>query len=158
MTKNIDRIKHLKTTYPKEFLEKQKELLISLRAAITDGIERPDGKVETADHLDTAAGTTDFDFALSILAADQNSLLEIQHALKRVEDGSYGMCEISGKTIPKERLEVLPFTRYTVENQSKIEKDSKFAQPKNGYQPLFEEEVDDEKEEDHGVDSDGPDV
>ena len=44
----------------------------------------------------------------------------MQEALNRIEEGHYGICEISGKKIPTVRLEALPYARYTVECQSQV--------------------------------------
>ena len=40
---------------------------------------------------------------------------EIDHALAKLEDGTYGICEISGQPIPKERLKAIPWARERVE-------------------------------------------
>ncbi|MBJ7390248.1 MAG: TraR/DksA family transcriptional regulator, partial [Chthoniobacterales bacterium] len=53
-------------------------------------------------------------------------------ALKRIAKGAYGTCEMSGKAIPKARLEARPFARFTVECQNEIERKnrhSRFRQP-----------------------------
>lgn len=48
-------------------------------------------------------------------------LMEIEDALKRIEEGSYGRSEKSGEPIPVERLEIEPTARYTVEESKEIE-------------------------------------
>ncbi len=70
------------------------------------------------------AGTDNFDreFALSMVSNEQEALYEINEALKRLENGTYGFCEISGKPIPKARLSAIPWARYTVECQTEMEK------------------------------------
>lgn len=71
------------------------------------------------------AGTDHFDrdFALSQLSADRDAIYEVEQALKRIQKGTYGVCEMTGKPIPKNRLEAIPWTRFTVEAQSIIEKE-----------------------------------
>ncbi|HOK76640.1 MAG TPA: TraR/DksA C4-type zinc finger protein [Verrucomicrobiota bacterium] len=71
------------------------------------------------------AGTDNFDrdFALSLLSSDQDALYEIDEALKRIERGTYGVCEITGKPIPKARLDAIPWARFTVEAQTQLERD-----------------------------------
>jgi RNA polymerase-binding transcription factor DksA len=49
-------------------------------------------------------------------------LYEIEEALRRIEQGTYGVCEMSGNPIERERLKVLPFARYSVSVQSEIER------------------------------------
>lgn len=70
------------------------------------------------------AGTDNFDreFALSMVSNEQEALYEINEALKRIENNTYGICEMSGKPIPKPRLDAIPWARYTVECQAEFEK------------------------------------
>ena len=71
------------------------------------------------------AGTDNFDrdSALSLLSSDQDAVYEIEEALKRIEKNSFGVCELTGKTIPKTRLNAIPWARYTVSAQAQLEKD-----------------------------------
>ena len=63
-------------------------------------------------------------FALSLLSSDQDAVYEIEEALKRIEKKTYGVCELTGKTIPKARLaKAIPWTRFTVEAQGQLERD-----------------------------------
>jgi DnaK suppressor protein len=70
------------------------------------------------------AGTDSFDrdFALSMLSSDQDALCEIQEALRRIETGTYGVCEVTGKPIPKARLEVIPWARFCARAQGQLER------------------------------------
>ena len=72
---------------------------------------------------DSGTDNFDRDFALSLLSADQDSVYEIEEALKRIEKKTFGVCELTGKTIPKARLEAIPWTRFTVDAQAQLEKD-----------------------------------
>jgi DnaK suppressor protein len=72
---------------------------------------------------DSGTDNFDRDFALSLLSADQDSVYEIEEALKRIEQKTYGVCELTGKPIPRNRLEAIPWTRFTVEAQAQLEKD-----------------------------------
>jgi DnaK suppressor protein len=71
------------------------------------------------------AGTDNFDrdFALSLLSSDQDAIYEIEEALKRIEKNTYGVCELTGKQIPRTRLDAIPWTRFTVEAQSQLERE-----------------------------------
>jgi hypothetical protein len=44
-------------------------------------------------------------------------------SLKRIEKKTYGVCELTGKMIPKARLEAIPWTRFTVEAQAQLERE-----------------------------------
>ena len=72
---------------------------------------------------DSGTDNFDRDFALSLLSSDQDAVYEIEEALKRIERKTYGVCELTGKPIPKARLEAIPWTRFTVEAQAQLEKD-----------------------------------
>ena len=81
---------------------------------------------------DSGTDNFDRDFALSLLSADQDSVYEIEEALKRIERKTYGVCELTGKTIPKARLEAIPWTRFTVDAQAQLERDGALRQRRLG--------------------------
>ncbi len=81
---------------------------------------------------DSGTDNFDRDFALSLLSSDQDAIYEIEEALKRIEKGTYGMCELTGKPIPKARLEAIPWTRFTVEAQGQLEREGALRQRKLG--------------------------
>ena len=72
---------------------------------------------------DSGTDNFDRDFALSLLSADQDAVYEIEEALKRIEKNTYGVCELTGKPIPRARLEAIPWTRFTVEAQAQLERE-----------------------------------
>jgi RNA polymerase-binding transcription factor DksA len=86
---------------------------------------------------DAGSDSYDRDFALSLLSQEQDALYEIEEALKRVEAGTYGVCEMSGKSIPHARLEAIPFARFTVECQTQIEKQRKATRIRQPVTSLF---------------------
>lgn len=77
---------------------------------------------------DSGTDNFDRDFALSLLSSDQDAMYEIEEALKRIEKGTYGTCELTQKLIPKARLEAIPWTRFTVEAQGQLEKEGLLRQ------------------------------
>ena len=72
---------------------------------------------------DSGTDNFDRDFALSLLSSDQDAVFEIEEALKRIERKTYGVCELTGKAIPRARLEAIPWTRFTVEAQAQLERE-----------------------------------
>ena len=86
---------------------------------------------------DAGSDAYDRDFALSLLSQEQDALYEIDQALKRIELGTYGVCEMSGKHIPRARLEAIPFARFTVECQSQLEKQNKASRVRQSVTSLF---------------------
>lgn len=81
---------------------------------------------------DSGTDNFDRDFALSLLSADQDAVYEIEEALKRIEKGTYGVCELTGKNIPKARLDAIPWTRFTVEAQAQLEREGALRQRRLG--------------------------
>ncbi len=81
---------------------------------------------------DSGTDNFDRDFALSLLSADQDAVYEIEEALKRIEKNTYGICELTGKPIPKSRLDAIPWTRFTVQAQAQLERDGAMRQRRLG--------------------------
>jgi RNA polymerase-binding transcription factor DksA len=86
-------------------------------------ISAKEGQTTYSLHMaDAGTDQYDCDFALGMVSADQESLYEIEEALNRIRRGSYGICEVSGLPIEEERLEVLPWTRFSAAAQLELEK------------------------------------
>ena len=131
------------------FTRSQKEKLLQLRDAMVDSMAgvaqdtlraRAEGNEASAfgmHQADAGSDAYDRDFALSLLSQEQDALYEIDEALKRIELGTYGKCEMSGKPIAHARLEAIPFARYTVECQSQLEKQSKASRVRQSVTSLF---------------------
>ena len=81
---------------------------------------------------DSGTDNFDRDFALSLLSADQDAIYEIEEALKRIQKNTYGVCELTGKPIPKARLSVIPWARFTVEAQAQLEREGALRQRRLG--------------------------
>jgi RNA polymerase-binding transcription factor DksA len=70
---------------------------------------------------DAATDSYDRDCALALLSSAQNALYEIEQALRRIANGTYGTCELTGKAIESERLKAIPWTRYSAGAQNQLE-------------------------------------
>jgi RNA polymerase-binding transcription factor DksA len=115
------RIKSEWQKYYNRLLELREQLVRQMSGLAKESAqEMPGYSLHMAD-----SGTDNFDrdFALSLLSSDQDALYEIEEALKRIERKTYGVCELTGKTIPKARLEAIPWTRFTVEAQAQLERE-----------------------------------
>src|SRR5262245_24821077 len=77
---------------------------------------------------DSGTDNFDRDFALSLLSSDQDAVYEIEEAIKRIEKGTYGICELTAKPIPRARLDAIPWARFTVEAQAQLEKEGALRQ------------------------------
>ncbi|MEI6861842.1 MAG: TraR/DksA C4-type zinc finger protein [Verrucomicrobiota bacterium] len=71
---------------------------------------------------DAGTDTFDRDFALSMVANEQDALSEVEAAIQRIKAGTYGVCETTGKPIAKDRLLAVPFTRYSADALKQIER------------------------------------
>ncbi|MGE9267080.1 MAG: TraR/DksA family transcriptional regulator [Verrucomicrobiales bacterium] len=114
------------------FVKKQQQRLLDLRDELMDamyGMQQETLKnseggeaAGSGEHTgDAGSDAYDREFALNLLAKEQDSLHEIEAALQRIEEGRYGICELSGEKIPQPRLEAIPFARLTVAKQSEWE-------------------------------------
>ena len=131
------------------FQKGQREKLQALRDLILDSMagvakdtlrSRPEGGEASAfgmHQADAGSDAYDKDFALSLLSQEQDALFEIEEAIKRVDAGTYGICEMSGKAIMVARLEALPFARYTVECQTEIERTKRHQRSRVPVTSLF---------------------
>jgi RNA polymerase-binding transcription factor DksA len=147
------------------FIKKQKARLLELKDSLVDSVtgmanetiraraEGSDASAFGMHQADAGSDAYDRDFALSLLSKEQDALYEIEDALKRIEAGTYGICEMSNKKIPQMRLEALPFARFTVECQSEYEREVAANGGRRSVRSLFglmDSDDDDEDEEEGG--------
>ena len=62
---------------------------------------------------------------LSILERIEAELNDVEHALRRLDDGTYGRCEACGKPIGEERLEAMPAARFCLDDQALAEREAR---------------------------------
>ena len=148
-----------KTRRLNPWLKKQQLRLLALKDTLLDsmtGVARDNLRTGNDAHeasahglhqADAGSDAYDRDFALSLLSQEQDALFEIDEALKRIAKGSYGTCEMSGKQIPKARLEARPFARFTVECQNEIEKKNRYSRIRQPVSRLFDSVDEDSSEE-----------
>lgn len=120
---------------PKAELKKYKELLIKERekaggelshiAANTLNKSQRDFAGDLSGYsfhmADMASDDYERDFSLSRATAEQRLLFAIDEALKRLEEGTYGLCQSCAKSISKQRLKALPYTSLCIECQKKLD-------------------------------------
>ncbi|MFH1498065.1 MAG: TraR/DksA C4-type zinc finger protein [Verrucomicrobiota bacterium] len=130
------------------------KLLLELRAHLTGQLDthteetlKRSSKDDTGDlssygqHMaDAGTDTFDRDFALSLVSSEQEALSEVEAAIKRIKNGTYGICEVTGKPIARERLLAVPFTRHSAEAQKEIEKTRYRTRAQSGLFGEFGEE------------------
>ena len=116
-----------------DFIDSQQQRLIDLRGELTrlrDGLDEEVRNIEGGgeDYSETDTG----DMSQSIFAREMDAtvdegfkrrLVEIERALEKIEDGTYGVCDDTGENIPRGRLEAVPEAVRTVEAQQRFEKE-----------------------------------
>lgn len=126
----IDAIEAKEVTPRKIFKAKEiaefKDLLLTLRERVSgeySSLSRDNMAANQRDPSLSDQGTDTFDreMELNMMGSEQEVLFEIDAALRRIEKGTFGICELTEEEIPRARLEALPYVRYTVEAQSQLE-------------------------------------
>lgn len=112
----------------KALLLKHRENIVGEVEHITNDMLKQSQKDASGDlsgyalHMaDMAGDHYDREFSLGIASSEQGVIYEIDEALKRIEDGSYGLCFTCDKPIAKSRLKAVPYAKYCVQCQQKEE-------------------------------------
>ncbi len=119
--------------------KKYYKMLVDLRKHHSSGVEQRSEEVLKRSAKDDAgdlssygqhladAGSESFerDMAYNLISNQKEVLSEIEEAIKRIKNGTYGICEITGKPIPESRLMSIPYTRCTKEGQEIKEREAK---------------------------------
>jgi len=106
----------------RELLSKMRENLIKEIKQKAKSESDDTIKTEVGDIYDLASNERDRELNLLISDREREKLLQIEDAIKRIDEGSYGICEECDSTIPKERLIIMPFARLCVSCQAEMEK------------------------------------
>lgn len=115
-----------------QFVERQRERLIGLReelVRIREGVaadERDLGEAEGDTQLDSGDLSQDMftrEMDASIGEQVERRLGDVDRALEKIEEGTYGVCDDTGEEIPKGRLEAVPEAIRTVEAQQRFERE-----------------------------------
>jgi DnaK suppressor protein len=120
-------------TLDQEFVESQRQRLVDLRdelSRVRDGLDEDQEELEGGgdDFTETDSGDMSqsiFDREMDASVGEQidRRLGEVERALQKIEDGTYGVCDDTGETIPRGRLEADPEAIRTVEAQQRFERE-----------------------------------
>lgn len=123
--------KRTKSPLTKAKLDKYRLLLLAKRAELFGDVVSMENEAlrsESSDLSNTPQhiaeqGSENYDqtLSLNLAAQDRRLIKEIDEALKRIEEGSFGLCELTNLPIPEDRLDVLPWARYTIEAARELE-------------------------------------
>ena len=126
-SREIDRLPRKFRPYYRRLVELRDHVQAGLDMRSKDTLKRSfkedTGNLSSYSQHMADAGTDNFDrdFALSLVSSEHDALFEIEQAIGRILDGSYGICEITGKPINRERLHAVPFTCFSKEGQVEFE-------------------------------------
>jgi RNA polymerase-binding protein DksA len=106
--------------------ERLEQIRASLALEAGEGVSEQDqiGELSLADQHPADVGTETFEREkdLSILERVDGQLMDVDHALRRLDDGTYGTCEVCGRDIDEDRLRARPATRFCLDDQGRVER------------------------------------
>ncbi len=114
--------------YSPDFLEKMKERLSRMRKEllreVTKSMKEESNtlRFDVGDFYDHASEDMERDLALTLSNREREKLLLIDDALKRIDEGTYGFCDVTGEKIGEDRLMAMPFTKLSLEAQEEMER------------------------------------
>jgi DnaK suppressor protein len=106
--------------FKKKLLEERMDLLAELQK-VTNG-EKTKDMVEAMDSVDLADASYSADYTLAWTEKINRRIREIDEALERIKEGTYGICQQCGEDIPEERLEIRPKAKYCAQCKEDLEK------------------------------------
>lgn len=122
----------LKTPFNKKELERYRAILLRKRSELAGDVHSMESEALTGQsgslsnlpqHIaEQGSETYEQSLSLDLAAADRKLIKEIDDALGRIANGTYGVCEVTGKPINAERLEELPWARYSIEAARDLER------------------------------------
>lgn len=110
--------------YRKILLEARVELIARVTGLEDDALRSSGGNLSNMPlHMaDIGTDTFDQDLAIGMAETERELLREIDEALERITAKTYGVCQLTGKPIPKARLDAKPWAKYTIEAARQLEK------------------------------------
>ena len=112
------------TEYKKILLEARAELIARVTGLEDEALRSSGGNLSNMPlHMaDIGTDTFDQDLAIGMAETERELLREIDEALERIPAKTYGVCQLTGKPIPKARLDAKPWAKYTIEAARQLEK------------------------------------
>ena len=109
-------------TFKRKLLEMRRDLLGQVEK--NKLYSKEVGEDGIPDSGDVAAYSYSKEVLMGLGENERTKLRLVEEALAKIDEGTYGVCERCEEAIPVKRLELLPFTRYCVQCQSELEKES----------------------------------
>ncbi len=120
-------------SFDSAFIEQQRSALLQLREQLQDTLRSLKNEVSSLESSHSSGGLNEADNAVNAPQAEVGEqklsleilrLSNIDRALKKIDEGTYGYCESSGKPIAKARLEAQPAALHSIEEAQRLEKEA----------------------------------
>ena len=120
-----------KSNLDPSFIDRQREYLLRLQANLKSalqGTEAEEGEVRSEvvdaarEYEDDAQELDELEVGGNLVVRDLYRLQRVERALKKIDDGTYGVSDLSGEPIPRERLEAVPEAILTLSEEQRLEK------------------------------------
>lgn len=105
------------SVFKERLLEERRQVLYRLNQRRAEMVDTD----HSADELDQAGKISDQAFILRLADKERKLLSQIDHALSKFDTGEFGLCEGTGEPIKRKRLELRPWTRYSIEYKEELE-------------------------------------
>ncbi|MEM9073765.1 MAG: TraR/DksA C4-type zinc finger protein [Myxococcota bacterium] len=105
-----------------KLLSERDRVMQGLGEHLSDAISNVD---PLSDEMDVAQRHTEQAYLMRFADKERKLLVQIQNALEKLQEGDYGVCEGTGEPIAYKRLELRPWTRYSVEYKEQVERERK---------------------------------
>lgn len=115
-----------------------KDMLLKMREDLVRGIARRSKSTavnavsDIGDILDSVSEERTRELDMILTDREKQKLKQIDDALDRIEENTYGLCEECGVKIPRARLKVVPFAKYCVECKEVIEREERYTREEPG--------------------------
>jgi len=107
--------------FKQKLLDRRRRILQSVSSMESEALRAADQDFSVDHMADHGSDNFEQDFTLALVESERRELFEIDQALERLAQGSYGVCEGTNQPIGRARLEAIPYARYSVEYQRRIE-------------------------------------
>ena len=121
--KKISKTKKIKPAFAN--VEPYKKKLEEMRESLMNTVQKKKEEVwpeaDVGDEADVAVRSLARDLVFELSGNERHILEEVEAALRRVEKGTYGLCEANGEKITSARLKAMPYARYCIKCQARFE-------------------------------------
>ncbi|MEN0019272.1 MAG: TraR/DksA C4-type zinc finger protein [Planctomycetota bacterium] len=129
---SLEPSKKRKSPFTKKQLQDFRAILVMKRASLTQSVDDLETQAlksqsgalsHTPQHMaEQGSEVSDQTLSLDLAKADRSLIAEIDAAIERIDNGTFGVCEMTGEPINRERLEELPWARYSIEAARRMER------------------------------------